>query len=57
MGKTFKDNVLAGIVLLLLGAILTYGVSIESRVKSIEQDVAVIKDRLSLERKVTVGLQ
>jgi len=54
MKKTISSLVV-GVTLVLLAGILSYGRAIEGRLDSIEQDVAVIKDRLSVER-TTVGV-
>jgi len=52
MTKVGKENLYIGVILVLLASILafgaSYGPSIDRRLDSIEQDVAVIKDRLSI---------
>tara|TARA_Y100000310_G_scaffold112478_1_gene110973 strand:+ start:1152 stop:1325 length:174 start_codon:yes stop_codon:yes gene_type:complete len=57
MTKISKENLQIGIILVFLTAILAFGVSNDNRLDAIEQDVAVIKDRLSIERKTVMGLQ
>lgn len=47
MTKNLKENLIAGISMCLLGAILAFGINIEQRLNKIETDVAFIKGKMS----------
>jgi len=48
MTKSLRESLITGVVVVLLGTILAFGISIERRLDVIEKDVAVIKSKVVL---------
>ena len=47
MTKSLKENLITGVTVCMLGAILAFGMNIENRLNKIESDVSYIKGQLS----------